>query len=46
MRRPRAGFVTPCPGGPGQAVRRHYDRLRAKFGRAAVVRGLALEEDE
>ena len=33
MRRPRAGFVTPPPGGPGQAVRRHYDRLPSMAGR-------------
>ena len=26
-RRPRAGFALPLPGGPGCAVRRHYDRL-------------------
>ena len=33
MRRPRAGFVTPSPGGPGQAVRWHYDRLPSMAGR-------------
>ena len=33
MRRPRAGFVTPSPGGPGRAVRRHYDRLPSMAGR-------------
>src|SRR6185437_9843206 len=29
MRRPRAGLVTPAPGRPWPAVRRHYDRLPA-----------------
>jgi hypothetical protein len=32
-RRPRAGLVTPHPGGPGQAVRRHYDRLPSMAAR-------------
>jgi len=33
MRRPRVVFVTPSPGGPGQAVRWHYDRLPSMAGR-------------
>jgi hypothetical protein len=32
-RRPRVGFVTPRSGGPGRAVRWHYDRLPSMAGR-------------
>ncbi len=32
-RRPRAGFAGRRSGGPGQAVRRHYDRLPSMAGR-------------
>ena len=39
MRRPRAGFVTPSPGGPGRAVRWHYDRLPSMAGRARTKGG-------